>query len=60
ALECLSHTAADGLELQPLAPSVDVRRLDLDPAESLAMLGLGGVPVRAVSAPRLTQGQLEL
>jgi len=60
ALECLSHTAADGLELQPLAPSVDVRQLDLDPAESLAMLGLGDVPVRAVSAPRLTQGHLEL
>jgi putative SOS response-associated peptidase YedK len=60
ALECLSQTDGDGLELQPLDSEVDVRRLDLDPAESLAILGLGDAPVRAPSARRLTQGRLEL
>jgi putative SOS response-associated peptidase YedK len=60
ALECLSQTDADTLELMPLAPTVDVRRLDLDPAEGLAILGLGGIPVRTPSTSVLTQGRLEL
>jgi putative SOS response-associated peptidase YedK len=60
ALDCLRQTDADALELRPLAPTVDVRRLDLDAAESLALLGLGGVPLRSPSTSGLTQGRLEL
>jgi putative SOS response-associated peptidase YedK len=60
ALACLSQTDADGLELRPLAPNVDVRRLDLDPAESLAILGLAGVAMRTPRTSVLTQGRLAL
>lgn len=56
ALAWLSQTAADRLELQPLPPELDLRRLDASPENGLAHLGLSEAPVQ----PLLTQSRLEL